>query len=113
MILGTRVQCPKCNKYFKPQQLPHHSCPISDEVHALIQRGNVTLQEYEEFRGNSWEHEAIVPALSNEALERYAQNILRYCTHNQTNGSRPCTTYDEAVAVILVPELLRRLCKDD
>src|SRR5512147_2228443 len=77
--------------------------PIKPEFQALIDRGNVTLAEYEALRGNTWDWEAIVPALDDEALahviEHYARNMRPMYRH----------TYDGAMQAILAPEMVKRL----
>lgn len=103
------VRCKYCHESYSPSVHGPHECKVRKEYQALIDRGNITVEEYEAFRGNSWEHEAIISALNNQALMKYAHTILKNSTHNRTSTSRPCSTYDEALAVVLVPELLKRL----
>jgi len=78
---------------------------IRPHIRALIERGKVTLEEYKELRCNSWEYEALVPALSIEALIWASKNCIRNCSR----VSRPATTYDEAMHAVYGPELIRRL----
>ena len=78
---------------------------VRPHIHALIERGKITLEEYKELRCNSWEYEALVPALSIEALIWASENCIRNCSR----VSRPATTYDEAVYSVYAPELIRRL----
>lgn len=80
---------------------------LRPEVLDLIRRAEpITLAEYREFRGNSWEHEAIVPRLDDEALAF----ALEHCAGNIfTSRRRPAVTYDEAIVSVFVPEILARL----
>jgi hypothetical protein len=78
---------------------------IRPHVRALIDRGKITLDEYKELRCNSWEFEAMVPALSLDALLWASENCIRNCSR----VSRPATTYDEAMHAVYGPELIRRL----
>jgi hypothetical protein len=79
---------------------------IRPEVRALAERGNITLAEWEKFRGNSWEMELLIPRLDNEAFARVAREMVDNC---RISGRRPFPTYNEAVPGLIVPELLRRL----
>lgn len=83
---------------------------IRPEVRALVKRGNVTLEEWQTFRGNSWEMEAIVQVLTNEALAHVVQH---WVTNSRLPGMRPFTTYNEAVIGLLVPLLVKRLTGTD
>lgn len=83
-----------------------HDSHIRQEVKDLVKRGNITLVEYLNFKGNSWEQEAIVPALDEEAFSHYTKYTLYNCSPKKGN---PASTYDDAVVLVLVPELLRRL----
>lgn len=78
---------------------------IRPHIRALIDRGKITLEEYKELRCNSWEFEAMVPALSLEALLWASEN----CIHNCPRVSLPATTYNEAMHAVYGPELVRRL----
>lgn len=79
---------------------------IRPEIKALVERGNITKAEYESLRCKSWEWEAVVPALDDEALTAYVEHNLANCFPRTWN---PCLTYPDALVVVLVPELLRRL----
>lgn len=78
---------------------------IRPNIRALIERGKITLEEYKQLRCNSWEFEAMVPALSLDALLWASENCVRNCS----KVSRPATTYDEAMHSVYAPELIRRL----
>ena len=81
---------------------------ISDEVRALAARGNVTSEELAGHAFNSWDWEALVPALTDEAL----LGVVEHATLNSSPKVRqdlPCLTYDEAMAHLYGPELARRL----
>jgi hypothetical protein len=77
---------------------------VRPEIQALIERGGVTPAEVKELRCNSWEWEALVPALTDDALAERVQ----YAADNCSRGKRPFATYEEALAGLYVPELLRR-----
>lgn len=78
---------------------------VRPPIRALIERGKVTLEEYKELRCNSWEYEALVPALSIEALIWAAEHAIDNCSR----ARRPSISYDEAVHSVYAPELIRRL----
>lgn len=81
---------------------------IRPHVRALAERGaQITLAEWKEFIGNSYEMESIIPRLDDEAFAAYAAYCLANCYRHER--VRPCLTYDDALAVFVVPELLRRL----
>ena len=75
------------------------------EIQNLIKRGNVTPAELSEIRCNSWEWEALVPAMNNEALVERTEHALENCS---LIGKRPFPTYNESVMGLLAPELLKR-----
>jgi hypothetical protein len=79
---------------------------VGEDVRALVRRGGVTLAEYRELRCNSWEWEVLVPALDAEAFDHYARHVVDNCF---VSTSRPCTSYPQALAHVVVPEALRRL----
>lgn len=78
---------------------------IRPEIRALIERGKVTLHEYQELRCNSWEHEALVPAMAIETLLFATTHAL----HNCSRAKKPASTYEEAIHGVYAPELIRRL----
>lgn len=78
---------------------------IRPEFKNLIERGNVTVAELEELRCNSWEWEALVPALNDEAFVVQMQRALDNCF---TTRERPFVTYNAAVEGLYAPELMRR-----
>lgn len=78
---------------------------IRPEIQALIRRGNVTLAELQEIRCNSWEWEALAPALDDAAFVDRMQYALNNCAQSKT---RPFTVYDDAVKGLYAPELLNR-----
>jgi hypothetical protein len=80
---------------------------IRPEIQALVDRGGVTLVEWlsVRFRSNMREQEALVPALDEEAFAHYAEYVLK---HSGISGPRPCASYREALALVVVPEMLKR-----
>lgn len=86
----------------------HRKC--SPNVVALVQVLRATGRklssaEHAEFRGNSWDHSAIVPHLSDEALARFIRSCENNCLRMRTTVS---TTYYERI-VELALEAARRL----
>lgn len=77
--------------------------PVNPEFQILIDRGNVTLAEYQGLRGNSRDWEAIVPALDNEALV----HVVKYCADNMARALP--STYDDAMVRVYLPEIMKRL----
>jgi hypothetical protein len=81
---------------------------IRPEIRALIARGNITLTELNELRCNSWEWQAMVPAMNDEAFIDRMEYALKNCF---TPARRPFSTYNEAVEGLWAPELLKRFSK--
>ena len=82
---------------------------IGQDIQAMLDRPRqITLAEFNELRMNSWEYEAVLLRLDDEALALAANNTLNNC---RVNRQRPCTVYNDALAVVIVPELLRRLAE--
>lgn len=79
--------------------------PVRREIQDLIARGNVTPSEIAELRCNSWEWQALVPAMSDEAFIGRFQHTLNNCF---TPSQRPFSTYNTALEGLYAPELLRR-----
>jgi len=77
---------------------------VRPEIRELVRRGNVTPAEVAELRCNSWEWEALVPAMTDEAFAARVEHALSNCAVRK----RPFSTYDEAVAGLYAPELLKR-----
>lgn len=77
---------------------------IRTEIRDLVARGSITVEEYNKLRCNSYEWEAMVPALDDEAFAAAMQHALKNCNP----GGRPYITYDKAVCGLYGPELLKR-----
>jgi hypothetical protein len=78
---------------------------IREEITALIKRGNVTSAECDNLRCNSWEWEAIVPALTIEALIETTEHAIKNCARARS----PAVSYTEVVHSVYAPELIKRL----
>ncbi len=78
---------------------------VRQEIKDLIRRGNVTTEEIKTIRCNSWEWEALIPAMSDEAFVERMQYTLGNCAQRR---EFPCTTYDQALQWVWAPELLKR-----
>lgn len=78
---------------------------IRQEIRDLIARGGVTVNELKTLRMNSYEREALVPALGDEALCYHVESCLAQCGRTRS----PPSTYEEAVVGLLAPELVKRL----
>jgi hypothetical protein len=81
---------------------------IREEYRALIERGNVTYQEFKDLRCNSWEFEAFYEVLTDEALIQVLEKVI---LPNSSNSRIriPAITYDEALISVFAPELIKRL----
>lgn len=82
---------------------------VRPAIKELVKRGQVTPEEIAELRCNSWEWEALVPAMNREAYEKHVQHALDNCDRPR----RPCSTYDQAVVAVHAPELLKRWQRAD
>lgn len=77
---------------------------IRPSIRALIDRGNITLEEIKTIRCNPLEWQAMVPAMNDEAFcER-----MQYALDNCFTPRPPHTTYNQAVEGLYAPELIRR-----
>jgi hypothetical protein len=83
--------------------LPKH--PIKPEIKALIEReGPVSLEEYRALRMNSYDREALIPKLSDEALLW----DIEYALENVGHQRSPPETYNEAIIGQYMPEMVKR-----
>lgn len=81
---------------------------IRPEYLALAERPEqITLAEWHTMRMNSWELESLIPRLDNEALAYVASLYAENCKR----ARRQCSTHDEAVVHVLLPELLCQLLR--
>ena len=72
---------------------------------SLVERGNVTYEEYEQLRVNSYEQEALYQVLTDDALVKVVEtHILPNCPYI----IRP-RDYNESVIGVFAPLLVRRL----
>lgn len=78
---------------------------IRQEIKDLIRRGNVTSEDLSEIRCNSWELEALVPAMNDEVFVDCMEHALKNCF---TTIERPFSTYNKAIEALYAPELLKR-----
>ena len=91
------------HSHFKPELL--------SEIQILESTGRkITQEEYlaffKKYDGlNSWEREALIPHMDNEAL---IQNV-EYCLSQCQRARNPSATYDEAIIGVYAPEIIKRL----
>ena len=85
----------------------HVDVLIKPEVQKLIDRGNVTYEEYEKLYLNSYERYALYPVMTTEALLTFCR---KHILPNLTQKLYP-TTYEEAVLTVLFPLLLSKMDK--
>jgi hypothetical protein len=78
---------------------------IRPEIQALIDRGNITIEDMRDLRANSYEWESMVPALSTEALIDRTSHAIDNCPR----ANVPAQSYTEAVHAVFAPELIKRL----
>jgi hypothetical protein len=84
--------------------------PISQDTIDLVNRGQVTWDEYRELRKNSYEQEILIPAMSDDCLlKNLEQNMLPNCVPDQEPRNLPARSYDHSVLRNYLPELIRRL----
>lgn len=82
---------------------------VREEIQKLCNRGNITLAEYKELRGNSYEWSLVCKHLSTEALIYATEHALKNCRV----VPEPPVVYEEMVVGVLAPELLKRVKKLD
>lgn len=83
---------------------------IRPEIRELANRGNITFEEYELLRLNSYEQELLYPVMTDSCLFRLIEEvILPNCSVKYRRG--PAITYDESLIHNFVPILLERLRK--
>lgn len=66
---------------------------------------SITLEDFHDMRLNSLAREDILRKLTDYALISDARHLLRNCI----SISRPVSSYRDALAYLVVPELIRRL----
>jgi hypothetical protein len=101
---GADPDCLNCyGTGFIPEkvEIGDRSDHVRPEIQALIDRGNVTLAELHELRCNSWEWDALVPAMTDEALISRAQRAIDNCGPPEFN-------YRGSVIGVFAPELMIR-----
>ncbi len=94
---------------------------VRPEIRALIERGKITVDELKDLRCNSYEWEAMVPALSIEALIHQTEHAIdnrRTKSKTKYETQRfaiapiehvPALTYDDAIGRVFAPQLIGRL----
>lgn len=97
------------SKLHKDLGIPEKEDMIRPEYKELRERGNITPEEWEDIRANSWEFEHLYPALTDQALV----NVVRHQLKNAQpkRGSGPCITYDESLIHNMIPLLCERLAQ--
>ena len=78
---------------------------IKPTTRALVNRGNVTLDEWKALRINSAERDLLYPRLSDEAFAFALDIVLVNCSRPRLH------TYEHALSEVLVPQLLQRFRK--
>lgn len=82
---------------------------LSPEVLALVKKGKqITYDQFNSRPMNSYERESLFPLLDDDALIKLTEKFLENCCSGHVPGIRPCSTYNEALEVLLVPLLLKR-----
>jgi len=81
---------------------------VRQEIQDLAKRGNVTFEEYQALKCNSYEWEHILPHLTDEAFVHAAEHAIGNCHYQK---SFPWRSYNEAVMGFYAPELVRRMKK--
>lgn len=79
---------------------------IRPEIQLLINRGGVTRGEVKELACNSWEWEALVPRLDDEAFLAQMDHVLKNCEFDKR---RPARSYNEELYLVHAPEAMKRL----
>lgn len=85
----------------------HIDCLVRPEIKALVAKGNISLNVFQQLRMNSYEMWTVYPALSDRAL---AHVISEHLKHVAPFGKLP-STYDETCLHVLLPLLLDRFEK--
>jgi len=79
---------------------------VRDEIKELIRRGNIAIAEFEGLRMNSYERDAIIPAMSRELLIQQTVYTIKNCS--PFSHGRCAATYDEALQ-LFAAELAKRM----
>lgn len=84
---------------------------VQDKTKKILARPNrITLPEYKEMRGNSWDWKVIAPKMTNEALIYAVEHNLKNCLSIKTTGRYSTDLiYEESLVNKLVPILMDRL----
>ena len=79
--------------------------PVRPHIQQLVARGNITQAEIAKLNVNSWEWEALVPAMDDDAFF----HNYEYCKSNtRTDPLRPTITYNDAMCNLWADEVVRR-----
>lgn len=77
---------------------------IKPPVRALMERGNVTYEEWTNTAMNSYERARVLPFLTLEAMKEVGKFYLHHCSFKDFP-----TTYDEVALHIILPCILQKL----
>jgi hypothetical protein len=81
---------------------------LSPTVREWVKAGKpITWEQFDSRPMNSYERESLYQLLDNEALIKITELFLKNCCTERIPG-RPCSTYSQALEVLVVPELLKR-----
>jgi hypothetical protein len=80
---------------------------IRPEYRVLIERGDVTYEEFKDLRCNSWEFDAFYKVLTDDAFLTVLENTI-LPNSSIHRCKTPAGTYDESLISVFTPELIRR-----
>ena len=88
------------------------SQPVRDLIQSVINGGpRITWQQLNDFISThgmtSWEREEIVPYMDDDCLIHRIEHCLENCKQKYRSG--PCSTYDESIVYLWMPEIIKRL----
>lgn len=91
---------------FKNLLPPEAPKPIDEWVYTRLRaKEQIEWAEWQTFRMNSWEQEALMPHLTNDALILLSKQFLDNCERIR----RPAITYEDGIVGVILPILLQRL----
>ena len=77
------------------------------EIHITgLEDKSVTFEMKKEMRMNSYAQDDLYPKLTDEALIDTAKYFMSQCSRPR---KFPCTTYDESVIHMILPEMIKRM----
>lgn len=103
----------EATKRRESEKQSHIGQDIRDLIASMTETGDrISYQDFAAFTDarngmNSWEREELVPYFDDDCLIHHIEYCLTQCERKYRSG--PCSTYDESVVHLWMPEIIKRL----